>query len=100
MFVFNSTRFTVFIIGSIFTFTFMNSLSKIANKIINKLAISYVLSTNCNPYDIVFVISFPFLLILVTSFSIGTEKVMSFSVFSPKQVICPSNSSAISIMIK
>ena len=40
-----------------------------------------------------FVISFPFLLILVTSFSIGFEKVIYFSVFSPKQVNCPSNSS-------
>ena len=34
----------------------------------------------------VFVNSFPFLPILVTSFSIGTEKVIYFSVFSPKQI--------------
>ena len=42
----------------------------------------------------VFVHSFPFLSILVTSFFLGTGKVMCFSVFSPKQVNCPSNSSA------
>ena len=35
-----------------------------------------------------FVISSPFLSILVTFFSIGTVKVMYFSVFSPKQVNC------------
>ena len=37
----------------------------------------------------VFVISFPFLLIRITCFSVGTENVMSFSVFSPKQIIFP-----------
>ena len=47
----------------------------------------------------VFVNSFPFLSILVTCFSIGTEKVF-FAVFFPKQVNCPSNYSASSIMIK
>ena len=40
-----------------------------------------------------FVIFSPFLLILLTSFSTATEKVMYFSVFSPKQVNCPLNSS-------
>ena len=48
----------------------------------------------------VFMISFPFLSILINSFSIGTEKVMYFSVFSPKQVNSPSNSSTTSFMIK
>ena len=38
--------------------------------------------------------------ILLNSFSFGTEKIMYFSVFSPKQVNCPSNSSASSNMIK
>ena len=47
-----------------------------------------------------FVISIPFLQILVTSFSIGTVKVMFFSVFSPKQVNWILNSSAISFMIR
>ena len=37
-------------------------------------------------------ISFPFLSILVISFSTGAEeKVIYFSVFSPKKVNCPSN---------
>ena len=46
-----------------------------------------------------FVISTPFLSILVTSFTIGTVKVMSFLVFSPKQVNCFLNSSAKSFLI-
>ena len=45
-------------------------------------------------------ISFPFLLIFVTFFSIGTKKAMYFSVFSPRQVNYPSNSSASSFTIK
>ena len=41
-----------------------------------------------------FVTSFPFLSILVTFFANGTAKVVYFfSVFSPKQVNCPVNSS-------
>ena len=47
-----------------------------------------------------FIISSQFLLILETSFSIGTEKVKYFSVFCPKKVKCFSNSSANSFMIK
>ena len=42
--------------------------------------------------------SSPFLSILVTSFSIGTVNVISFSVFSPKQVNCYLSSSANSFM--
>ena len=45
-------------------------------------------------------IYFQFLSILVTYFSIGTEKVMFFSVFFPKQVNYPSNSSTTSFIIK
>ena len=45
-------------------------------------------------------ISFQFLSILVTSFSVGTEMIMYFLVFIPKQVNCPSNSFANSFMIK
>ena len=60
----------------------------------------YSSSINCNQKDIFFVNSSPFLSILVTSFSIETIKVMYFSVFSPKQVNCFSNSSANSFMIK
>ena len=37
---------------------------------------------------------FPSLSIFVTSFTIGTENVLYFSVFSPRQSNCPSNSLA------
>ena len=47
----------------------------------------------------VFVISSPFLSILVTSFCIGTEKIVYFSVFSNKQENYFSNSSANTFMI-
>ena len=47
-----------------------------------------------------FVVSSPLLSILVTPFCIGTETVMHFSVFSPKQVNRFSNSFADSFMIK
>ena len=58
------------------------------------------MSIICNLQDIVFMISFQFLSILVTSFSVGAEMIMYFLVFTPKQVNCPSNSSANSFMIK
>ena len=45
-------------------------------------------------YKYIFVISSPCLSTLVTSCSIGTVKVIYFSVFSPKQVSCFLNSSA------
>ena len=46
-----------------------------------------------------FVILFPFLSVPVTSFSIGTEKVIYFLAFSPKEVNCFSSSSANYFMI-
>ena len=49
---------------------------------------------NFNLEELVFMISFLFLSILVTSFSIETVKVMYFSGFFHKQVNCSSNSSA------
>ena len=58
-----------------------------------------MLLINCNMLDIFFVISSPFLSILVIYFSIGTVKVMYLSVFSPKQVNCFLNFSASSYMI-
>ena len=66
----------------------------------NELAINLALSINCNMEDIYFVISSPFLSILVTSVSIGTVNVMYFSVFSPKQVNCFLSSSPHLFMIK
>ena len=53
----------------------------------NELTINLELSLNCNVQDIFFVFSSPFLPIPVTSFSIGTVKIMYLSLFSPKQVI-------------
>ena len=47
-----------------------------------------------------FVIFPPFLKILLTSFSVGTEKFICFSVFSPKQVNYHTNFFASSFMIK
>ena len=41
----------------------------------------------------------PFLPVLLTSFSLGIEKVMYFSAISPKQVNCPLTSSASSFII-
>ena len=72
---------------------FLNSFSKII-KI--ELAMNIALSRNFNLEDMVFVILSPLLPVLLTSFSIGTKKVI-FSVFSTKEVNCPSNFSANSI---
>ena len=80
---FNSTIFTFFVIMSVFTFNFINFISKNIIKILSLL-----------------MVSFSFLLILITSFSIGTVKTMYFSVFSPKQVNCLLHSSANFFMIK
>ena len=51
-----------------------------------EIAINLALSINFNIEDIFFVTPSKFFSILVTLFSIGTAKVMYFSVFSPKQV--------------
>ena len=61
---------------------------KLLTRFNNELAINLALLTNCNMQEKIFVISFPFLLILVSSFSFGTVKVMYFSGFSPKQLNC------------
>ena len=66
----------------------------------NELAIYLALSINFNMQDIFFVISSPFLSILITSFFIGTVKVMYFSASSPKHVNCFLNSSVKCFMIK
>ena len=42
--------------------------------------------------DMVFVVSLPFLLILFISFVIGAEKIIYFSLFSPRPLNSPSNS--------
>ena len=54
----------------------------------------------CHKSCTIFVISSPFLSILVACFFIGITKIMYFSVFSPKQVNYFFNSSANSFMIK
>ena len=47
-----------------------------------------------------FVVSSPFLSIILTTFVIGTEKVLYFPVFSPTRIDSPLNSFASSFMIK
>ena len=58
----------------------------------NELDINLKISINF----ILYVIDLP----LSSSFLISTEKVIYFSVFSPKHSNCPSNSSASSLIIK
>ena len=65
----------------------------------NLLTINLALSINFNLQDVVFVTSSPFLPILQNPFSIGSEKLMYFSVFSSIQVNYPSNSSASSFIM-
>ena len=82
-------------------YVYINEFSsgRLLTKFDNELAINLALSINCNMKDIFFVISSPFLSILVTTFSNGTVKVMYFSVFSPRQVNCFLSFSANSFMI-
>ena len=53
----------------------MDCFSKIITRFDNKLAINLALSINFSLLDMVFIVSSPFLLILLTAFVIGTEKV-------------------------
>ena len=79
----------------------MNSLSKIIiTGLDSKLTINPALSTNCNLYNMVFGISSSYSSVLVTSFSIGTEKIIYFSSSSPKEVNCFPSSFAISFEVK
>ena len=74
---------------------------KLLTRFDNVLAINLALSINCNMYNMFFVISSPFLSFLVTSFSVGTIKIIYyFSMFSTKQVNCLLNSSANLFMMK
>ena len=93
----NSANFTFFIIISVFTLFLWIPSERLLTRFDNELAINLPLPINCRMYT--FSISSPFLLILVTSFSIGTEKVMYFSLFFPEQLNCFSNSSANSFII-
>ena len=61
----------------IFTFNSMN-FDKNLMRFDNELVINLVLSINCNMQDIFFIISSPFLSILITSSSIGIVKVNVF----------------------
>lgn len=70
------TRFTIFV------FTIVNSASKIVNQTYSELAIKFTLS-------IYFILCLTFLSFL-SSFTIGTEKFMYFSVFSSTHLNCPS----------
>ena len=74
-------------------------LARILTKFDDKLAINLALSINWNEKDVAFVNSCNLSSILVTSLSIGTTKVMHFSVFYPNQVNFPLNSSTNTFMI-
>ena len=79
----------------------MNSLNKIIiTGVDNELSINLALSTNRNLKDMVFGISSSYSSVLVTSFSIGTEKMIYFSASSPKEVNCFPSSFAISFKVK
>ena len=89
---FNYTCFTSFALWS--------SSDRLLTRFDTDLVLDFALSINCNMLDVFFVISSWFLSITVTSSSIGTVKVISFSVFPPRQVNCFWSSSANSIMTK
>ena len=50
------------------------------------LTINLALSINYSLYGMIFVVFSPSLLILLTSFVIGTEKILYFPVFYPRQL--------------
>ena len=72
---------------------------RLLTRLDNELTVNITLSISVNMKDIFFIISPPFLLILLTSFSIKTVKVMYFSVFSPEHLNRFLNFSANSFMI-
>ena len=59
-----------------------------------------MLAINFMLYDIFVILSFPSLSFFVVSFLISTERVMDFSVFSPKYSSSPSNFSVSYFIIK
>ena len=65
-----------------------------------KLLVILYIAINCYLQEKVLKIYFPFYSILETSFFIETKMVIYFSVYSPKQVNCPSGSSASSFMTR
>ena len=78
----------------------MNSFRKLLARFDNEVAINLALSINYSLKDIGFLISSPFLSILVIAFSIETEKVVNFLLFFPKHLNFSSNSFTSSFIIK
>ena len=78
----------------------MNSFRKLLARFDNEVAINLALSINYSLKDIGFLISSPFLSILVTAFSIETKKVVNFLLFFPKHLNFSSNSFTSSFIIK
>ena len=76
------------------------SLARFLTRFDNELAINLGLSMNSTLWDYFFCNFFSIFLVLVTYFCIRNKRFMCFSVLSPKQVNCFSNSSANSFMIK
>ena len=95
--IFTSESFIFFTTLSELTF---NSSERLLIRFDNEFAINLVPLVNFDMQDIFFAIFSQFLSIHITSFSIGTVKVMYFLVFSPKPVNYFLNSSANSFMAK
>ena len=78
----------------------MSSVAKLQTRLDNELDLNLKLSINFIFYDIFIILSLPSLSIFVICFLIGSEKVIYFSVFSPKHSNGPSTSSANPLIIK
>ena len=76
-----------------------NPSDKLSTGLYNELDINLKLSIDFILYDTFVILSLA-LSFFVIGFLVGTEKVIYFSVFSPKHSNSPSNSSAIYLIIK
>ena len=78
----------------------MKPLDKLLTRFGSDVDINLELSINFILHDIFVALSLSYLSLFIISFLIDTEKVMYFSVFSPKHSNSPSNYSANSLIIK
>ena len=79
----------------------ISSAAKLLTRFDNELDMNIKLSIKIILCDIFIILSLPSLSIFVIFFLIGTEKVINFSVFSPKHSnCCPLNSFTGSLIIK
>ena len=85
---------TTSIIMSIFTYNLWILSVKLSIRFEKRLPINLTAPTNFNLQDMIFAVSSPFLPVLFLLVFIRTEKVLYFSVFSPRQINSPSSSLA------